>query len=107
MKAAWASVGAAALASACCLGPVLLAGVGAGALGAATVRLEPLRPAFLAITAVLLAFAFYGVYRRTRTCDADGSCRTPSRPIARLVVWVVAALVGLLVAFPYYVGFLP
>lgn len=107
MKTAWASVVAAALASACCLGPVLLAGIGAGALGAAAARLEPLRPVFLAVTAVLLALAFYGAYRHTGTCEADGRRRAPSRRIARLVVWVVAALVGLLVAFPYYVGFLP
>ncbi len=107
MKAAWASVVAAALASACCLGPVLLAGIGAGALGAAAVRLEPLRPVFLAVTAVLLAFAFYGAYRHTGTCEADGRCRAASGPGARFVVWLVAALVGLLVAFPYYVGFLP
>lgn len=89
--------------------PVLLAGVGAGALGAAAVRLEPLRPVFLAVTAVLLALAFYGAYRPSsaRACEADGGCSPPSGRAAKIVLWVVAALVGLLVAFPYHVGFLP
>ena len=79
MTAAWASVVAAALASACCLGPVLPAGIGAGAFSAAAVRLEPLRPVFLAVTAVLLAFSSYGAYRHPGTCEAHGHHRTPSR----------------------------
>ena len=58
MKAVAGSVVAAVAASACCLGPVLLSLVGAGAFGAAAVRLEPLRPIFLAFTGALLAGGF-------------------------------------------------
>lgn len=85
MRAAVGSVVAAALASACCLGPLLLGAIGAGGLAAAAVRLEPFRPIFVGGTALLLAFAFYGAYRRTPACDANGSCPAPSRRIARLI----------------------
>lgn len=109
MKTAWASVVAAALPSACCLGPVVLAGLGAGALGAMTTRLEPLRPVFLVFTAALLALAFYAAYRPSpgKTCEGNRACRPASARRARVFVWVAAALVVVLVAFPYYVEFLP
>lgn len=63
MKTVIGSVVAATVASACCLGPVVFSVVGVGALGAAAVRLEPLRPLFMGLTAVLLAGAFYVTYR--------------------------------------------
>lgn len=62
MKVVIGSVVAALGASACCLGPVVFSIIGAGALGAASTRLEPLRPVFLGLTAVLLAAAFHATY---------------------------------------------
>lgn len=69
MKAAIGGIGAAAVASACCIGPVVFSVIGAGALGAAAVRLEPYRPWFMAFTLVLVSLAFYGAYR---PIPADG-----------------------------------
>lgn len=46
-------------ASACCLGPVVLSAIGAGALGAAAVKLEALRPLFLAPQSHSLAPALF------------------------------------------------
>jgi mercuric ion transport protein len=105
MRAVVAAIAAAAVASACCLGPVVLSLVGAGALGAAATRLEPLRPLFLGVAAVLLGSGFYAAYRPAApACTRDGGCAPSSRRTARVVVWLAAILVALLVTFPYYVS---
>lgn len=103
MKAALASVVAATVASACCIGPVASVLVGAGALGASLSTLQRYRPASLGLTAVLLGGAFYVAYRPATNCGA----RSPAaRSRRRLFVWVAAALVVALATFPYYVGYL-
>ena len=107
MKMAVGSVVAAVAASACCLGPVVLSVLGAGALGAAATRLEPLRPVFLGLTAVLLGSAFYLTYRPARhTCAPDGTCAPAPKRTAKVVLWIATVLVILLVTFPYYVNWL-
>ena|SRR5579884_3668411 len=103
MKSAPASVVAATVASTCCNGPVVLVLLGVGTLGASLAALEPYRPGFIAVTTVLLGVAFYSAYRPAADC---GVCVPASRRKARIVVWIAAACVGLLVAFPYYVRFL-
>lgn len=108
MKSAVGSVFVAVAASACCLGPVVLSLVGAGALGAAAVRLEPLRPIFLALTGVLLAVGFFVTYRRPSAdaCGPDGACSPGSNRKAKIVLWVATGIVILLVTFPYYITWL-
>lgn len=108
MKTVVGSIVAAVAASACCLGPVALSLVGAGALGAAAVRLEPLRPMFLAFTGVLLAAGFFVTYRRpsAEACGPGGSCSPGSNRKAKIVLWVATGIVILLVTFPYYIGWL-
>lgn len=101
MRAAAASVIAAGVASACCLGPVVLVLLGVGAFGASLAALEPYRPVLLAITMALLGVAFYSAYR-----PAGGVCTQASRRRARISVWLAALLVVVLVTFPYYVEFL-
>ncbi len=107
MKAVVGSVVAAVAASACCLGPVLLTMIGAGALGAAAASLERYRPVFLVLTAVLLGGAFLVTYRPGRqVCAADGTCTPSSRRTTKIVLWVATVAVLLLAAFPYYVNWL-
>lgn len=92
-------------ASLCCILPVVVAvaGVGSAALGA---KLEPLRPYLVAATAALLTYAFYQAYRR-RECAPGETCAVPeNRRRSRIVLWAVAAVATLLVAFPYYASFL-
>jgi len=101
MRAVVASVVAATAASVCCIGPVVAAVLGAGALGAASTRFEPYRPWFLGLTMILLGVGFVSAYRREPEC-ADDTCRPPSRRTAKVVLWISVVLVGLLVAFPYY-----
>lgn len=104
MKMVVGSVIAAGAASVCCIGPVVAAAIGAGALGAASTQLEPYRPWLLGLTVLLLGLAFATTYRREPAPCADGSCAPSSRRTAKIVLWVAVALVGLLAAFPYYVA---
>jgi len=101
MKAAVASVVAATAASVCCIGPVVAAVLGAGALGAASTRFEPYRPWFLGLTLILLGVGFASTYRREPEC-ADGTCPPASQRTAKIVLWISVVLVGLVAAFPYY-----
>ena len=103
MKAAAASVVTAVVASACCIGPVVLVLLGAGAFGASLASLERYRPIFLTVTTAFLAFAFYTAYRPTEGCDV---CEPSRRRRGRIMVWIAAFIVAVLVAFPYYVRFL-
>ena len=106
MKAVVGAVVSGVAASVCCIGPVLAAAIGAGALGAASTRVEPYRPWLLGLTAVLLGMAFVGTYRRQPAECSDGSCAPSSQRTARIVLWMAVVLVGLLATFPYYVKWL-
>jgi len=88
-------------ASICCIVPVAVAllGVGSAALGA---KLEPFRPYFLALTVLLLGFAFHQAYRPQK-CEPGAACAVPtSRRRSRILLWVVTVVAALLLAFPYY-----
>ena len=102
MKTAVAAVIAAGVASACCIGPVALVLVGAGAFGASLSALEPYRPVLLTVTATLLGMAFYVAYRPTADCE---TCSPSSRKRTRVAVWIATAIVVAFVSFPYYVGY--
>lgn len=105
MKIALGGVGAAVVASACCIGPVAFSLLGAGALGASAVALEPYRPWFIGLTVLLVGVAFYSAYRplAAEAC-ADGTCAPPSRRAARVLAWIAAIVAAVLIAFPYYIG---
>jgi copper chaperone CopZ len=97
------AIGAAIVASICCIGPVVLAGLGIGAVAVAQ-TFAPYRPLFLAITAILLGVGFYFAYRRPKKAACEGEvCEAPRvARWGRPLLWVAAAIVVALVAFPYY-----
>lgn len=94
----------AALASICCLGPLVLAGLGLGGLGL-TAELTKYRPLFLGITVVLLGVAFFLTSRRREGRCADGSCefRSSSRTM-KIALWVITVGVVPLATFPHHAG---
>lgn len=101
------SVIGAALASACCLGPLVLALLGIS--GAAAARsLEPLRPAFLVLSYGLLGGGFYLTYRRgPERCGPGEGCERPAAGKAgRVSLWIAAVVVVALTAFPWYSAYL-
>lgn len=101
------AVVAAFAASLCCLGPLLFAALGLGGAGL-LLGLEAYRPYFAALTLALLGAGFYLAYRRPRLAPApaDGSptceCALPrANRLGRALLWLTAAVVAGLLAFPY------
>lgn len=95
---------AAFVASLCCLGPLVLGGVGLGAVLVAT--FTPLRPYFLAVSAVLLVLGFYFVYHKpkpTEVCEGE-VCAVDSRTRrwAKPILWLATLAVAALALFPLY-----
>ncbi len=103
----WASRGAvvaAVFASACCLLPLVLGGLGLSMLSIAAM-FESARPYFLGTTALLLGAGFYFAYFR-RPEAAAGSASTTgrrmSRQLGRPTLWVATLAVAALAFFPVY-----
>jgi mercuric ion transport protein len=96
LTAATVGAGAAlagALASACCVTPVLatlmVAVLGAG--GAATASsMKPYTPYFFGGSLLLLGYAFWSVYRPAQDC-ATGECRVRAGRSVRIMLWTSAA----------------
>lgn len=94
---------AAILASACCLGPLVLLSLGvSGAWIGNLTALNPYRPVFIAVALVALWFAWRRIFRPARTCAPDGVCAAPRAHTSyKAMFWIVAALVLIAVAYPY------
>ena len=94
---------AAILASACCLGPLVLVALGfSGAwIGNLTV-LEPYRPIFIGAALIALFFAWRSIFRPARACKPGDVCAVPQvRTTYKIMFWIVSALVLVVLAFPY------
>lgn len=102
LLAALGAIGAAFLASLCCVGPLLFVTLGVGAGLAST--FEPLRPIFTLLTVALLAFGFYVVYGRrgAPVCAPDGSCTVPRRTREKVILWIAAVVAVVFLAFPQW-----
>jgi hypothetical protein len=75
----------------CCIGPwaVVLFGVS----GAVTMaRWAPVRPYIIGVAALMLAWAFWRVYRPQPVCE-DGSCPTGPSTWLKIMLWVATLLV--------------
>jgi mercuric ion transport protein len=94
---------AAILASACCLGPLVLILLGfSGAWIGNLTALEPYRPWFIGAAIVALVFAWRRIYRPQRDCLPGEVCALPqARRAYKLVFWIVAGMVLVALGFPY------
>lgn len=94
------------LASACCVGPLVLALLGLGG-GALLAKFEPYRPYFMVVTFALLGAGFYLTYRRPATTtpapngDACGCPAPRTRRTGKVMLWITTAMVVAFLAFPY------
>ncbi|HHT9105956.1 MAG TPA: mercuric transporter MerT family protein [Candidatus Wujingus californicus] len=86
------------LASVCCIGPLILAGLGIGSIGAFS-SLERYRSLFILITFALIGTAFYFAYRKKKTTDA--CCEIKKNRIKKIILWVIAVIAVALLLFPY------
>jgi mercuric ion transport protein len=92
------------VASLCCLGPLIQAGLGVGAAGFSP--LVALRPYFLGLSGTLLAGGFYFVYRKPKpaaACEGE-TCAPESRVhrAAKPALWLATLAVFAFALFPYY-----
>lgn len=91
------------LASACCLGPLVLVTMGFSGAWLGNFRvLEPYRPIFLSAATVALFVAYRRIYRPTAECKPGEVCAVPQVKVAyKTIFWGVAALTGASIVFPY------
>ena len=86
-------------ASVCCVGPLVLLGLGVGGawIGNLT-AFEPYRPVFIVLTFLFLGLAFRKLYLVPQACAPGTSCENPHirRRQRSLFWWVTMALLGLL-----------
>jgi mercuric ion transport protein len=103
VKQSWILTGgflSALAASLCCIGPLLALAAGAGSFAAAG-WFESWRPAFLAVTAALLAIAWVLTLRARRIACQDSTCTAPRGGRRTLGVLIFSTvLVGAVAMFP-------
>ena len=95
---------AALLASTCCLGPLVLLGLGiSGAWIANLAALEPWQPLFIAVAVSSLVLAARRIWRRAPACEPGEVCAVPRvKRGYRLLFGGVVLLVLLALAFPWF-----
>ncbi len=107
LAAAAGAIGAAFLASLCCVGPLVFVAFGVGASLAST--FEPLRPVFTFLTVALLALGFYVVYGKKRAaaggaCATDETCAVPRTPRnhtrEKVLLWIAVVVALVFLTFP-------
>lgn len=98
---------AALLASACCLGPLVLLVLGvSGAWIGNLTALEPYRPVFIGVAVVAVYFAHRRIFRPAGECMPGESCAVPALSRTyKVLFWVVVALLGVALVFPYVAPF--
>ena len=109
LKSPWAAGVAGVLVSLCCIGPLVLITIGLGGAWVSSLQMfEPLRPAFIGVAVVALAFAYRGIFKKPQVGCAPGEvCALPAVRLGYQVsFWVVAAIVLLGLTFPYFVPLL-
>ncbi len=98
---------AAILASACCLGPLLLVSLGfSGAWIGNLTALESYRPIFIGAALVAMFFAWRHIFQPAQDCQPGEVCAIPKvRTTYKFIFWVVALLVLVALVFPYILPF--
>ncbi len=95
------SIATAVVASLCCIGPAVVALIGAGSLGAFA-AFEKFRPYFIGLTASLLGAAFYFTYRKREVKCEDGSCKIEGAgKWNKIGVWSATIIAALAISYPY------
>lgn len=91
-------------ASACCAGPLILLMLGiSGSWASHLVALEPYSPYFTSLTLLFLGAAFYNLYLRPHVCAPSNACAVDQmRRNQRIIFWLVAVPVILLLTFPWF-----
>lgn len=91
------------LASACCIGPLVLVTLGvSGAWIGNLTALEPYRPLFIGVALVAMVFAWRRIFRPVEECQPGEVCAVPRVRVAyKVIFWLVSVLVLVALLFPY------
>lgn len=96
-------------ASICCVGPLVLLGLGvSGAWIGSLSAMQPYSPIFLALTVGFLGMAFYKTYTKPKAeeCEPGSYCANPrSDRINKVALWAVTFIAVMMVASPYAVPY--
>ncbi|RLD77308.1 MAG: mercuric transport protein MerTP [Bacteroidetes bacterium] len=98
-----AGVVSAIAASLCCITPVLALISGASGAASAFSWMDPLRPYLIAITVLVLGFAWYQKLKPKKEIECD--CETDEKPSfwqSKLFLGIVTGFAVVMLAFPYY-----
>src|SRR5713226_2315583 len=94
------------LASACCIGPLVLGLMGISGAAFAQ-RFEPFRPYLLVATYALLGGAFYMTYRPQAPCSPGDTCEMPrANRFGKAMLWIATLIVVLATTFPFSAQYL-
>lgn len=96
-------IAAAILASSCCIGPLILAGLGIGSIGIFS-SLEKYRPLFMIITFAFIGMAFYLTYRKKKNDECCDINKVKMDRIKKIALWAIATVAVGLLLFPYAYG---
>ncbi|MCJ8166033.1 mercuric transport protein MerTP [Pontibacter sp. E15-1] len=99
-----ATLGAAFLASLCCITPILAIIAGIGGAASAFSWMEPFRPYLIGLTVLVLGFAWYQKLKPKKAavdCACDDEEEKPFLQ-SKTFLGIVTALAVLLLSFPYY-----
>jgi len=102
---AGASVLGAVIASSCCIVPLVFVMLGIGGAWMSNLTaLEPYKPYFIAVTAVLLGLGYWHVYfKPKKACETGSYCATPaSGRITKGALWVATVVVLLAATVNYW-----
>lgn len=86
----------------CCL-PFVLGGLGVGSAAFASAT-APIRPYLVFFSIALLGFAFFQAYRPATSSPGSAGSPGGGRSRLRLVVWLAAGLIAILVTVPYWLN---
>jgi mercuric ion transport protein len=94
---------AALLAGVCCVVPFVLVSVGLGGAWLANLQaFAPYRPLFIGVAVAALGAAAWRIYRPTATCKPGEICSVSRvKRSYRIGFWSIAAILLIMVAFPY------
>ena len=96
---------AAIIASACCLGPLVLVMIGvSGAWISNLTLLDPYRPLSIGVALIFMALAWRRIYRSPAAADCEPGtlCALPqTNRVYRVMFWMMSAMILLALVFPY------
>ena len=99
-----AAVIATAVASLCCIAPLILLALGVSGVWISTLtQWELLRPIGVIVAIIFLILAYWKLYTAPKQCANTKSCAAPLiLRRQRQIFWVIVTVVILLLAFPWY-----